>query len=68
MSKFICIDVECGFHDYHPVYINPAHIASIEENYDHKVRVKMCNGEFYDTCYSLSKFMGSLNGDGGTDG
>lgn len=68
MSKFICIYAECGYHDYKPAYINPTHIASIEENYDHKVRVKMCNGEYFDTCYSLSKFMEILNGEGGVDG
>ena len=68
MSKFICIYVECGFHDYKLAHINPAHIASIEENYDHKVRVKMCNGEFYDTYYRLPKFMEILNNEGGADG
>lgn len=68
MSKLIRIEVECGYHDYKPVYINPTYIASIEENYDRKARVRMCNGKSYETGYSLLKFMGILNGEGGADG
>lgn len=68
MSEFIRILVERGFRDWKPAYINPSAIASFQEDGYGKVRVVMSNGEFFDTCYSLSKFMEILNGEGGADG
>ena len=67
MSKFICICVECGYHDWKPAYINPSAISSFQEDFRGKVRVTMSTGEFFDTCYSLPKFMEILNGEGGAD-
>lgn len=67
MIEFIRIKVEKGYHDWKPVYINPSAIVSFHEDFYGKVRVVMSNGEFFDTCYSLSKFMEILNGEGGAN-
>lgn len=68
MIEFIRIEVERGYQDWKPAYINPSAIASIQENFSGKVRVVMSNGEFFDTCYSLSKFMEILNDKAGANG
>ena len=68
MSVFIKILAEKGYHSYAEVLINPAYITSASENSDRRVRITMADGQFFDTCHTMTKFKEILNGGGGADG